>query len=272
MSDPVASDTLALGWAGTSEKRVKDLWGVGGHSSVCFPDMGVRLSPQSNADCSGHNKKTSTARSHGKRHLQKCPHDRPLTVPRYILSTSLLPAQSFSRRNLLSYPASCHSPFSVGGRMGAGLPAAGTAGGAMLGHTSRGTACTRARWKHLLEHAAPLALGFPGKPWLPALQLECAAISGSPLGRGGLGDRVNLSIQLLSFGKKGKRQAQPGGSPAQGSTAACHRNLSCHKHGAIAAFQQRHAVGTPHICLEHQSYLWCRQVHGSSQHTAAHCS
>lgn len=93
--------------------------------------------------------------------------------------------------------------------MGAGLPAAGTASGAMLGHTSRGTACTRAHWKHLLEHAAPLALGFPGKPWLPALQLECAAISGSPPGRGGPGDRVNLSVQLLSFGKKGKSQAQP---------------------------------------------------------------
>lgn len=139
-----------------------------------------------------------------------CPHDRPLTVPRYILSISLLPAQGFSRRNLPSYPTSCPKPFSVGGRTGAGLPAAGTAGGAMLGHTSRGTACTRACWKHLLEHAAPLALGFPGKPWLPALQLECAAISGSPPGRGGPGDRVNLSVQLLPFGKKGKSQAQPG--------------------------------------------------------------
>lgn len=72
----------------------------------------------------------------------------------------------------------------------------------------------RERWKHLLEHAAPLALGFPGKPWLPALQLECAAISGSPPGRGGPGDHVNLSIQLLAFGKKESSQAQPGGSPA----------------------------------------------------------
>lgn len=196
---------------------------------------------------------------------EACLHGRPPTVPRYILSTSLLPAQRFSRRILPSYPASCHSPFSFGGRMGAGLPAAGTAGGAMLGHTGRGAACTRARWKHLLEHAAPLALGFPGKPWLPALQLECAAISGSPPGRGGPSDCVNLSIQLLSFGEKGKSQAWGLTCPRQ------HSSLSqepCHKHAAIAAFQQRHAVGTSHICLKHQSHPWRRQVHGSSQHTA----
>lgn len=95
----------------------------------------------------------------------------------------------------------------------------------MLGHASGGAAHTRARWKRLPEHAAPWALGFPGKSWLPALWLDCAAISGSPPGRGGPGDHVGPGVQLPSIGKKGR--AKPSlGSPAQHSTAAQHRNPS----------------------------------------------
>lgn len=83
---------------------------------------------------------------------------------------------------------------------------------------------------------------------------------------------MTVSISAFSsypLGKREKAKPSLGGSPAQGSTAACHRNLSCHKHGAVAAFQQRHAVDTSHICLEHQSHPWRRQAHGSTlQHTA----
>ena len=189
----------------------------------------ARPSPRCNADCSGQSKNTAAARSHGKCPARAGAHpcDRPLIEPGYILSTSPLPTKGFSWRNLPSSPAGCPdaSTLPIAGRTGAGLPAAGTASEAMLGHASRGAAHTRARWKRLLEHAAPWALGFPGKSWLPALWLECAAISGSPPGRGGPGDHVGPGVQLPSIGKKGR--AKPSlGSPAQRSTAARHGNPS----------------------------------------------
>lgn len=66
---------------------------------------------------------------------------------------------------------------------------------------------THVRWKCLLEHAAPLAPGFPGKCWLWALWLERAAISGSPPGRGGLCDHAGTAAQFSSIGEK--TEAQP---------------------------------------------------------------
>lgn len=215
-----------VGCSGTAEKRVKDQLGAGGCSHAWLPALGARLRPRPGvmpaAPARARPQQQHGAMASAPQHAGACPHDRLLIEPGYILI--LLPAKGFSWRHL---PAGCpdFSTLPVAGRTGTGLPAAGTASGATLGHSGGGAARTRARWKHLLEHAAPLALGFPGKSWLPALWLKRAAISGSPLGRGGPGDRVGPGNQFPSIGKKGR--AKPSlGSPAGCSTAAWHRNLS----------------------------------------------
>lgn len=45
---------------------------------------------------------------------------------------------------------------------------------------------------------------------------------------------------------------------------------SCHKHKAITALQQGHALGTSQIRSGHRSHPWCRRVQGSTQNPATH--
>lgn len=92
-----------------------------------------------------------------------CPHDRPLTARRYILCTSLLPAQGFSRRNLTSYPTSCPNPILYWGQDGHWAPC--------RWHSQRGRAGTH-KQRNCMHAGAleALAGGSMPLPWLLASQ------------------------------------------------------------------------------------------------------
>lgn len=152
-----------MGWSGISEKQVKDLWGVGGHSNVWLSDIGVRLSPLLSVTLTA----LVIARKHQRHGVtasamsEVCPHDRPLTARRYILRTSLLPAQGFSRRNLTSYPTSCPNPILYWEQDGHWAPC--------RWHSRRGRAGTH-KQRNCMHAGALEALAgacrFPGS-WLP---------------------------------------------------------------------------------------------------------